>query len=422
MKLKTVKRVVAGLMMAAICVATFSAKNISVSAAPAEETGAVRNNNADKIVKVAQKEMGYTEEASGWTKYGQWYADLVGDQEYATANWSCMFAAWCGMEAGLSEEEYGYFGYTGYWVSWFKNNNAFHEPASYKASKGDIVFFDTNKDGKIDNVGIVEKNSWGKISVIKGNVNKKVDRVKYDKKADVIYGYGTPVALKDSGRLENPILGIDVSHYNGNIDWNQVKNSDVKFAFVRCGYRGYSQRGGFAKDKSFEKNMDGALSIGLDVGVYFVTQAITIEEAIEEADWTLNLVKNYDVKYPIVIDTEQANPNERSKDLTKSERTAIIKAYCDRIEEKGYKSMIYSGKYWFKDKLNMSELEGYDIWVAEYTHNQDGQTSFQHDYAIWQYSDRGSVPGINGIVDVNNCYVDYTNDDEESDSWFSKLF
>ncbi|MBE5935529.1 MAG: hypothetical protein E7262_07030 [Lachnospiraceae bacterium] len=420
MKFKWLKRVTVGTIMAAICVAALCGGKISASAAPSEETGAARNDNVKKLVKVAKNEIGYTEEASGWTKYGQWYADMVGDQEYATANWSCMFAAWCGKEAGLSEDEFGYFGYTGYWVSWFKNNNAYHEPQNYKAQSGDIVFFDTNKDGKIDNVGIVEKNSWGKLSVIKGNVNKTVTRVKYSNKDEAIYGYGTPLGLENSGRLAKPILGIDVSSYNGNIDWNQVKTSDVKFAFVRCGYRGYGQ-GTFAKDKAFEKNMQGALSIGLDVGVYFVTQAITVEEAIEEADWVLNLIKNYDVKYPVVIDTEQASPTERSKDLTKSERTAIIKAFCDRVEEKGYKSQIYSGKYWFKDKLNMSELEGYDIWVAEYTHNQNGQTSFEHDYSIWQYSDSGVVPGINGVVDVNNCYVDYISDDED-DGWFSNLF
>jgi GH25 family lysozyme M1 (1,4-beta-N-acetylmuramidase) len=147
--------------------------------------------------------------------------------------------------------------------------------------------------------------------------------------------------------------------------------------------------------------------VGIDAGVYFVTQAITEEEAIEEANWVYDKVKNYKITYPIVIDTEQASPNERSKDLTKAERTEIIKAFCDRIEELGYKSQIYSGKYWFKDKLNMDDLQGYDIWVAEYTHNANGKTSFEHDYSIWQYTDKGVVDGINGVCDVNNCYVNY---------------
>ena len=377
-----------------------------------------REDKIKRLVKVAENEIGYTEEQNGWTKYGQWWTDRTGDSAYATANWSCMFLSWCGKEAGFEESEYGFFSYTGYWISWFENKEAYFSPEDYKPQKGDIVFFDNNKDGRVDSAGIVEKNGWTKLSVIKGSLNNQVAKVKYEKDDNRILGYGSFYEYIDdnnetdeNGRLSKPKLGIDVSSYNGEIDWQQVKASGVEYAYIRLGYRGYSQRGTLVTDKNFTKNIEGALAAGIDVGIYFVTQAITTQEALEEAEFVIDKIKNYNVTYPVAIDTEQASPEERSKDLTQDERTAIIKTFYDRIEQAGYKGQIYSGKYWFRDKLDMSQLQGYDIWVAEYTYNPEGTTSFQHPYSIWQYSDKGRVLGISSDVDMNQCYVNYVKED-----------
>lgn len=390
-----------------------------------------RADNLDKsqkinnLVNIAEAEVGYEEDQNGWTKYGQWWTDRTGDSAYATASWSCMFLSWCGKEAGFTESEYGFFSYTGYWISWFENKNAYYSPDDYKARKGDIVFLDNNEDGKVDTAGLVEKNGWNGLTVIKGNVGGKTVRVKYKESDNVIIGYGSFYDKKEDNQQERkPKLGIDVSEYNGDIDWQQVKSSGVEYVYIRVGYRGYGQAGRLVTDKAFVKNIEGATAVGIDVGIYFVTQAITTDEAVEEANFVIDKIKNYKITYPVAIDTEQASVDERSKDLTRDERTAIIKAFYNRVEDAGYRGQIYSGKYWFRDKLNMDQLEGYDIWVAEYTYNQEGSTSFQHPYSVWQYSDKGRVLGISSDVDMNLCYTDYVSSNKESGifDWLKDYF
>ncbi|MBQ0041937.1 MAG: hypothetical protein KBS85_01270 [Lachnospiraceae bacterium] len=198
----------------------------------------------------------------------------------------------------------------------------------------------------------------------------------------------------------NAVFGIDVSKWNGNIDWNAVKQSGVEFVIIRCGFRG-SSVGGLVEDTMFKKNIQGATNAGLKVGVYFFSQAINEVEAVEEASACLALVSGYKLAYPIFIDTEACNG--RADKIDKGTRTAVCKAFCQTIQNGGYKSGIYASKSWFINQLKTSELNSFTIWVAQYaTANTYGGR-----YDMWQYSSKGKVKGISGDVDLNYSYVGY---------------
>ena len=389
---------------------------------PASEQPAQTNELAKKLVETASKEIGQKQDETGWTKYGQWWADKVGDQAFAKAKWSSMFLAWCGNQIGLEDEKYGYYACSDYWVTWFKNNNAYHEVKDYTPLEGDMIFFDYDQDGKSDHNGLVKGINGTKVVCIEGNVDGEVKECEYEMSDAQLKGYGTPLFDKvieksnevktgggttnDYAKSDSPITGIDVSEFNGTIDWNQVKAAGIKFAYIRVGYRGWGY-GTLVLDKQFYNNIQNASAAGIDIGFYFYTQAINTDEAIEEANYVLDKIQGYNVKYPIVIDTEQADPAERSGGLSKESRTAIMKAFCNRVSEAGYKGQIYASKCWFTERLNINDIMNDDKWVAEYTHDANGRTSFAYPYSVWQYTSSGSVAGINGNVDMNNCYVNY---------------
>lgn len=196
-------------------------------------------------------------------------------------------------------------------------------------------------------------------------------------------------------------VGIDVSRYQGTIDWKQVKNAGVRFAIIRAGYRGY-QSGELMEDVCFRQNMDGANQNGIGAGVYFFTQAVNEQEAVEEAQMVLDLVKPYVISYPIVIDTERVNGSGRADKLGKEQRTAVCNAFCRTIEEAGYTPMIYASSNWFKEQLNSDELP-YAKWVAHYGVSAP---SYGGAYHLWQYTSDGRIDGITGRVDLNISYME----------------
>ena len=211
---------------------------------------------------------------------------------------------------------------------------------------------------------------------------------------------------------EKDYRGIDVSQYNGNINWDLVKRDNVDFAFIRVGIRGYGQAGNLAEDKMFRKNIEAAKTAGVPVGVYFITQSITDEEAIEEANWVLEKVKKYNIEYPIAIDIEEPGlqkPTDipRTQNLDKKTRTRLAKLFCKTIKDAGYTPMVYTNVDWAENKLNMSELAQYDTWIAHYKYDANSKPNYNKTYTIWQYSDKGSVNGISGNVDLNICYKKY---------------
>jgi len=207
----------------------------------------------------------------------------------------------------------------------------------------------------------------------------------------------------DWSSLAGTYKGIDVSYYQGNIDWAKVAASGIKYAIIRAGYRGYTQ-GTLKEDEKFSDNILGALQNDIPVGVYFVTKAITKEEGIEEADYVLELIKPYNVTWPVVIDIEPNKAlDDRTAVLSAAERTEIILAFCQRIEEAGYTPMIYGGVGTFMNHLEIEKLEGVDKWFAQYFN----QPYLRYYFGIWQQSESGTVPGIKGNVDIDFSINDY---------------
>lgn len=193
--------------------------------------------------------------------------------------------------------------------------------------------------------------------------------------------------------------GIDVSKWNGEIDWDKVKNAGVEFAIVRVGYRG-SVTGSLVKDICFDANMKGTSASKIPVGIYFFTQATNEVEAVEEASAVLSWIREYDITYPVFIDTEGAGGNGRADKLDVETRTLVCEAFCRTIENAGYQAGIYASRNWYNNNLQTQKLENYYIWLAEYR----SVPLYQGYYRMWQYSSKGRIDGIEGNVDMNVMY------------------
>lgn len=198
--------------------------------------------------------------------------------------------------------------------------------------------------------------------------------------------------------------GIDVSKFQGTIDWEKVAADGVQFAFVRVGYRGYGAEGKLVEDENYEDNIKGALSAGIKVGVYFYSQAINESEALEEANFVLERIAPFKIECPVVIDVELVGTTTnkgRMDSLSADERTNVVKKFCETVESAGYKPMVYHNMEVGAMKLNLESLEQYPKWFAAYN------DSFYYPYAfdVWQYTASGSVAGIKGDVDVNISFV-----------------
>lgn len=212
------------------------------------------------------------------------------------------------------------------------------------------------------------------------------------------YNFGSDGALsKGSGTL-----GIDVSKYQPSINWEAVKASGVNYVIIRCGYRGAST-GALIQDPYFTSHIKGAKAAGLKVGIYFFTTALNETEAVEEASMCAALCSGYGINYPIFMDCE-SSPRPGYNELSASDRTAIIKAFCNTIKSAGYTPGVYANKTWLSSKMNASSLSGAKIWLAQY--NSAGPT-YSGRYDLWQYTSKGHVDGISGNVDMNQSYLGY---------------
>lgn len=227
-------------------------------------------------------------------------------------------------------------------------------------------------------------------------------RYYYDKNGNPVTGeqiiQGVKYSFREDGSLDGGnVMGIDISKHNGTVDWNAVKNAGVDFVILRCGYRG-SSSGVLVEDEKFRENIKGASAAGLKIGIYFFSQAVNEMEAVEEASLTLSLIKNYKISYPVYIDVEAANG--RADGLSASERTKVITAFCETVRDSGYTAGVYSNKNWFTEKMNTGAFGNYRIWLAQYTETP----TYTGRYDMWQYSSRGTIPGIKGDVDLNISY------------------
>lgn len=199
--------------------------------------------------------------------------------------------------------------------------------------------------------------------------------------------------------------GIDVSYHQGTIYWDNVKDAGIEFAMLRAGYRAYGKAGEVLPDKRFDEYAQGALAAGLDIGAYFFSQAITPEEAREEAKFLIERVKKYDITYPLVYDWEEITTDTaRTDGLSGEIITQCALAFCEEIAAAGYTPLIYAN---IKDSIfryDLSQLTDYEFWLAEY---DSDVPSYIYDFRMWQYSCTGIIDGISTYVDLNICYKPY---------------
>ena len=238
---------------------------------------------------------------------------------------------------------------------------------------------------------VYQANSKYNFAKINTSLNKSLinsNNIKVDSNS----GY---ISYEDSNYKS--VAGVDLSLYQGDVDFSKVKNAGFDYCMLRAGYRTYG--GGIVTaDSKFETYVSDALKNNLDVGVYFFSSAINTNEAKEEANFVLNAIRPYNIKYPIVIDVEDITTGtSRQASLSSDELTEVVKTFCETISNAGYSVMIYSNLKGFVANLNLEELEKYDKWFANYS-----QTPYYpYKFTMWQYSSTGKVDGINGDVDLN---------------------
>lgn len=231
-----------------------------------------------------------------------------------------------------------------------------------------------------------------------------IERNKYDNSLFSVnsHGYNTYPDAK---------VGVDISGYQNKddkmIDWYAVKASGVDFAIIRLGYRGYTE-GTLNIDRFFHDNIRGAAEAGIDVGVYFFSQATSAKEAEEEAEFVLKHIKDYELKYPVAFDWETITHYEegavpRTNSVNMSELSTFADAFCKKIKDKGYIPSFYTNKYLSYNAFNLKTLEKYDMWYAEY----QPLPSLYYNFEIWQWTESGKVPGIEGDVDINISFKNY---------------
>lgn len=254
---------------------------------------------------------------------------------------------------------------------------------------------DPSKDGKhtkiINDSG---KEEWVLIS-------PQLDKNTYDF-SNLVSHSGLMRYYKDGKEVS--FLGVDISKYQDHVDFNKLKKAGIDFCMIRVGARGYGT-GQLILDENFQDNIKRATDAGLEVGVYFFSQAITEEEAIEEANMVLEYIKDYEVSYPVAFDMEYIeNDTARVEQLSKKEKTQIAVTFMDAIETAGYTPILYGKKEWLIKKLDLTKLEDYDIWLSQYEDIPD----YPYEFSMWQYTNQGTVDGISGKVDLNISFIDYS--------------
>ena len=197
-------------------------------------------------------------------------------------------------------------------------------------------------------------------------------------------------------------FGIDISEHQNNIDWKKVKESGVEFAILRLGYRGYGKTGKIILDKTFEQNYKEAQENGIEIGVYFFSQAISSDEIKEEADFVLSNLKGKNITYPVVFDLEKIKNDEaRTDNLTEEDITNMTLQFCNIITENNYNPCIYANAKTFTTKMKLELFNDYNKWYADYQE----KPIYPYDFDIWQYSETGKIDGIEGNVDLDVCFI-----------------
>ena len=199
-------------------------------------------------------------------------------------------------------------------------------------------------------------------------------------------------------------LGVDLSKYQSKVDFAAIQKEGVDFCILRVGSRGY-ESGAIQEDEKFQEYITGAEAVGMPIGLYFFSQAVTVAEAVEEANFVISKIGEHKITYPIAYDMEFiANDNSRIETLTKAEKTDIALAFLQRIEEAGYTGMVYGNKEWLLKRVELHRFEDYDVWLSQ----EDDIPDYPYVYSMWQYTKQGEVYGIEGYVDLNISFIDYS--------------
>lgn len=211
--------------------------------------------------------------------------------------------------------------------------------------------------------------------------------------------------IDDQVIYDGAYIGIDVSAYQGDIDWEAVAATGIDFAIIRVGYRG-ATLGAINEDTYFETNIQGALDAGLKVGVYFFSQAITVEEAEEEASFVIGKISGYDIDYPVIFDWENVTIDDaRTDSISGDDVTEFAATFLKKLDKAGYNTAVYFNKSQAYNFYDLEKLDDYDFWYAEYK----TAPSLYYSFDIWQYSESGTVNGISEKVDINISFKDYKN-------------
>lgn len=219
----------------------------------------------------------------------------------------------------------------------------------------------------------------------------------YDRDAFFLDEKGRVTYERDGRRART---GVDVSTHQKEVDWQAVAADGVEFAMLRLGHRGYTE-GGLFRDQTFEQNLRGALDAGLEVGVYFFSQAVTPQEAEEEADYVLEALGGQALTFPVAFDWESIPGDEARTDGLDGETvTRCAAAFCKRIEDAGYRPAVYFNQTQGYLRYDLRRLTDYALWLAEY----DAAPDFYYHFDLWQYTDTGRVDGIRGDVDLDLAF------------------
>ena len=190
--------------------------------------------------------------------------------------------------------------------------------------------------------------------------------------------------------------GVDVSAFQKDINWQKVKDSGIRFAMLRLGYRGY-ESGKLVEDEYIQQNLQQTKDVGMPIGAYFFSQALTIKEVDEEIDFMLKVLGDYELHMPIVLDWEIPTPDARTAQMDARTLTALQEYFCETMTEMGYTPMVYFNWHQSNTLLYLNELEDYPFWLALY----GSRMTYPYHVEMWQYTDSGKVPGIQGGVDLN---------------------
>lgn len=277
-----------------------------------------------------------------------------------------------------------------------------------KKSDGDTAGKDKEKDGDgkdeddekdhDEETRIQVKHSDGTKEWV--DINEDISRNKYDFSK---LTYQKPfMNYYEDGKLVSK-CGVDISANQGDVDFDKLKSAGCDFVMLKAGARGYSS-GNLVSDEYFRDNLKAAKKAGLDIGVYFCSQAVTKSEAREEADEVLDAISGSSVKYPVVFVMENViGDMARIEALDMADRTQIAKAFMDRVEDAGYKPMIYGDKEWLLTMVDMEDLQDYDVWFAQ----DSEEPEYPYEFGMWQYDTDASIKGISGDATMIMSFKDY---------------